>query len=310
MFSKASRDAVTHGRPTFHRCNNIGLLAAAVHQGLRDVFTKNALGSAHGSTVAIITASAYERTGKILQEVQSSGLILTNLKMTQLGREQAEKFCAGETEAGGITAGDLSSQPVVVMKLVADEAVSKWNSLCASKKRVLDGVIGSRSQERATKEAEFFFGPNNSAPSSAQFNNCTACVIKPHAVSKGLSGRIIDSILSEGFEISAIQFFTMDRSGAEEFLEVYKGVVPEYHAMVEEMVSGGCIAMEIRAESAVAKFRDLCGPFDAEIARHIFPQSLRARFGVDRVRNAVHCTDLAEDGELESRYFFEILQPN
>ena len=34
----------------------------------------------------------------------------------------------------------------------------------------------------------------------------------------------------------------------------------------------------------------------------------RAKFGHDRVRNAVHCTDMPEDGILEVKYFFEILQ--
>jgi hypothetical protein len=34
----------------------------------------------------------------------------------------------------------------------------------------------------------------------------------------------------------------------------------------------------------------------------------RAKFGQDRVRNAVHCTDLPEDGVLECKYFFDILQ--
>lgn len=36
-----------------------------------------------------------------------------------------------------------------------------------------------------------------------------------------------------------------------------------------------------------------------EIARHLRPRTLRALFGVDKVRNAVHCTDLPEDGLLE-----------
>lgn len=44
----------------------------------------------------------------------------------------------------------------------------------------------------------------------------------------GNAGKIIDRILEEGFEISALQSFVMDRPNAEEFLEVYKGVVPEY----------------------------------------------------------------------------------
>ena len=36
--------------------------------------------------------------------------------------------------------------------------------------------------------------------------------------------------------------------------------------------------------------------------------SLRARFGKTKVNNAVHCTDLPEDGPLEVDYFFGILQ--
>lgn len=40
---------------------------------------------------------------------------------------------------------------------------------------------------------------------------------------------------------------------------------------------------------------------------YISPDSSRARFGESVVKNAVHCTDLPEDGEMECRYFFETL---
>ena len=36
--------------------------------------------------------------------------------------------------------------------------------------------------------------------------------------------------------------------------------------------------------------------------------TLRARYGTDRNRNAIHCTDLPEDAPLEVNYFFKILQ--
>jgi nucleoside-diphosphate kinase len=38
------------------------------------------------------------------------------------------------------------------------------------------------------------------------------------------------------------------------------------------------------------------------------PETLRAKFGESRVKNAVHCTDLPEDGSLECQYFFDIMQ--
>ena len=68
---------------------------------------------------------------------------------------------------------------------------------------------------------------------TAFFNNCTCCIIKPHAVANGDAGKIIDIILEEGFEISAMEMFTLDKPTADEFFEVYKGVLPEFVPMIE-----------------------------------------------------------------------------
>jgi|Transcript_28007 nucleoside-diphosphate kinase len=81
---------------------------------------------------------------------------------------------------------------------------------------------------------------------SALFTNCACAVIKPHAIQSGLAGQIIDTILSEGFEISAMQMFHLDRPTAEEFFEIYHGVLPEFTPMCEQMTTGPCIVMEIR----------------------------------------------------------------
>ena len=140
------------------------------------------------------------------------------------------------------------------------------------------------------------------------FSNCTVCIIKPHALLNGDAGRIIDTILEEGFEISALEMFTLDKPTAEEFFEVYKGVIPEFVPLIDQMTTGPCIVMEVRQENAVKSFRELAGPADPEIAKSLRPDTLRARFGLDKVRNAIHCTDLQEDGNLDSEYFFSILQ--
>lgn len=64
--------------------------------------------------------------------------------------------------------------------------------------------------------------------SSAKLQHCTCCVIKPHAVQAGLIAPIIVDIQKAKFVISAIQQFCLDPVNAEEFLEVYKGVLPDY----------------------------------------------------------------------------------
>ena len=82
--------------------------------------------------------------------------------------------------------------------------------------------------------------------------------------------------------------------------------------MVTELTSGPCYALEIRcsggkSDDVTTAFRDFVGPADPEIARQLRPRTLRARFGNDKVHNAVHCTDLPTDALLEVEYFFKIL---
>jgi nucleoside-diphosphate kinase len=54
--------------------------------------------------------------------------------------------------------------------------------------------------------------------------------------------------------------------------------------------------------------RRFCGPHDPDEAKMYNGNSIRAMYGQDKIRNAVHCTDLAEDGLLECEYFFVLLQ--
>ncbi len=82
--------------------------------------------------------------------------------------------------------------------------------------------------------------------------------------------------------------------------------------MVAELTSGPLIVLELSkgstSSSVVNEFRTICGPSDPQIAKVIRAQTLRAKYGQDKIKNAVHCTDLEEDGPLECEYFFKILQ--
>lgn len=146
----------------------------------------------------------------------------------------------------------------------------------------------------------------DSGESTATMSNCAVCVVKPHAVNAH-AGTVVQRIIDEGFEVTAMGAFTMSRADAEDLLEVYAGVVPEHKGLVDEMASGQCWAMELRAENSVPALRAVCGPHDPEICRVLYPNTIRGQLGVDRVRNAVHCTDLPEDGPLESEFFFRLL---
>jgi len=138
-------------------------------------------------------------------------------------------------------------------------------------------------------------------------------VIKPHAVKAKATGAIISDILAAGWEISALASFQLDQGSAEEFTEVYKGVIPNYEKHVKELCSGPCVALEVRPGSnqqggnAVEEFRKLAGPFEYEFAKELRPTTLRAKYGKSQVQCGVHTTDLPDDGSLESEYLFGLV---
>jgi len=159
--------------------------------------------------------------------------------------------------------------------------------------------------------AEFCFDPMRNFASTATLTDCTCCVIRQHPVKTGDFAVILDLILSSNrFEISAIQMFQLNKTSASEFLEVYDGVMPNFIDMVNDLCLGPVVVLEVKQpqpQDVVAAFRDFVGPWDVEMAAELKPGSIRAMFGRSRVENAVHVTDLAEDGPQECSYFFDIL---
>jgi nucleoside-diphosphate kinase len=274
----------------------------------------------------MIKPDAYMNMGKIVDAIYTSGFKINKIKMAKFTIGQAKEFYAehaGKPFFNGLISY-ITSDVVVGMELVANNAVAKWRELIGptnvekakaeapNSLRALYGkgetnaVHGSDSNINALREINFFF--SNNITTVAALNNCSCLLIKPHVVLAGQSGKIIDTILQQGFEISGLEMFTLDKFSSEEFFEVYKAVLPEFVPMVEHISSGPLIALELRQEGVVPKLRELVGPNDPEIAKHLRPNSLRAKYGLDRVRNGFHCTDLEEDGALESEYFFSLLQ--
>lgn len=49
----------------------------------------------------------------------------------------------------------------------------------------------------------------------------------------GNAAKIISEIKRAGFDISAMEMFSLERANAEEFLEIYKGVLQEYKGKAE-----------------------------------------------------------------------------
>lgn len=74
-----------------------------------------------------------------------------------------------------------------------------------------------------------------------------------------------------------------------------------------ELSSGVSYVIEVVGDDAVARLREVAGPYLPEVAAILAPDSLRATLGADSVRNGVHVTDLPLDGPLESKFLFHVL---
>lgn len=114
-------------------------------------------------------------------------------------------------------------------------------------------------------------------------------------------------VLKCGLQVTAMQLFDVDLPAAEEFYEVYKGVVPDFMDMARELSTTTLLAVELSGEDAVHRFREVAGPRDVDVARRVRRHTIRGTFGIDDVKCAVHCTDLEEDGPSESEYWFSIM---
>ena len=215
----------------------------------------------------------------------------------------------------------ISSDYVVGMDLVKKNAIKEFLSLIGPEDveeaqktdpntlraifgtsgNVKNAVHGSLTSSDAKRESSLIFNKIRHEPI---LNNCSCVVIKPHAISEGNAGKIIDILLTEGFEISSMEMLYIDKVQAEEFFEIYKGVLPEYSKMIDSVVCGPIIGIELRQNDCVNKLRALVGPHDPDIAKALRPNTIRARFGKDCVYNAIHCTDLEEDAVIECDYIF------
>lgn len=296
-----------------------------------DEFTKKSLGSSKEKTLVMVKPDGMAKMGEILDRAMNEGFTLCNAEICQLTREEAAEFYA---EHRGKAFFDrlldlMTEGPILAFEINGPNAVRRWREIMGPTDPSVarrdfphsiraqfgtnitrDACHGSDSVESAQREIDFFFKTKSSKrKSTATFKDTTFGLVKPHAVTSGLLGKILSEITSpgRGLNISALKLIYVEKVNAQEFLEVYKGVVREYPGMVEELISGPCVAVEISGINAHSKFRELAGPPDPEIARHLRPDTLRAKFGVDKVKNAVHCTDLTEDAPLEVEYFFKIL---
>ncbi|CAN0134169.1 unnamed protein product [Scytosiphon promiscuus] len=133
----------------------------------------------------------------------------------------------------------------------------------------------------------------------------TLALIKPDATGAGRGSEILARVEEEGFVVvGKIEGRTWCKEDAEEFYSEHRGK-PFFDALVIFMTSGPIIQLCLEKVDAIREWRKLAGPTDSGDAKASEPTSLRALYGTDGTKNAVHGSDSLASALRELDFCFE-----
>ncbi len=128
----------------------------------------------------------------------------------------------------------------------------------------------------------------------------TFAIIKPDAVAARFTGRILQRIEAEGFQIRAMRMVSLSAAEAEGFYAVHRER-PFFASLTQFMSSGPAVVLALEAPDAIKKWRTLMGATDPAKAE---AGTLRKEFGRSIENNATHGSDAPETAAFELGYFF------
>jgi nucleoside-diphosphate kinase len=264
--------------------------------GYGDEVTKQLCEAQGESTVVVVHADGVRNIGTILQVIQ----IECRYSVREMKLVEALPNDHVKLQKIGVPATFFPQERtnLLAFELVRENAVRKGADLVARFPRVM-WACADKEQVEALESALLPL-----PKTVAHTEDCCIIMVKPHAIESGAGGEILSTITKSGLTISAVAQATLTSGEADSFMNSYKGVLAEYHDAVHHMASGATWVLQVTGADAVLHSRELCGPFDPVIARALRPNTIRAKYGKDRVLNAVHVTDLPEYGVADAHYFF------
>ncbi|XP_078344639.1 thioredoxin domain-containing protein 3 homolog isoform X2 [Oculina patagonica] len=265
-------------------------------------------------TLALIRPDALRtRRESILGKIQESGFTIAMSKEITFSRDQAEAFYAEHKDADFFETlvTNMTSGPMMALCLAREDAVEGWREMLGPKEvsvaaeqapdslrhqfQVEDSPInplhGSDSPEVAEKEIQQFFPVQS-----------TVAVIKPD-LEPDKREEVMQRIKEAGFKIQFEKEVTLNKELASQFYQEHEGK-DFFEGLTEHMASGPTLMMVLTREDAVSGWRAMMGPTDPQQALELAPNSLRAQFGVDTMKNAVHGSSTVEKAEEVIKEFF------
>jgi nucleoside-diphosphate kinase len=132
----------------------------------------------------------------------------------------------------------------------------------------------------------------------------TFAIIKPDAVGRNISGKILSKIEENGFTIVAMKKLWLTKKEAEGFYAVHRGK-PFFESLTSYMSSAPCVAMVLEKKDAISAWRKLMGATNPANADR---GTIRKEFAVDLEKNSVHGSDAADTAAFEIKYFFSEIE--
>jgi nucleoside-diphosphate kinase len=132
----------------------------------------------------------------------------------------------------------------------------------------------------------------------------TFAIIKPDAVERKLTGRIISWMETAGLTVVAMKRLHLTKKQAEGFYAEHssRGFFGDLTAY---MSSGPCVVAVLEGENAQPRWRDIMGATNPANAA---PGTIRKELAVDLEKNSVHGSDSETSAAREIGYFFAELE--
>lgn len=130
----------------------------------------------------------------------------------------------------------------------------------------------------------------------------TFSMIKPDAVGRHLTGRIMQELEDHGLHVIASKLVLMSQSQAAGFYHVHIDR-PFFAELVQTMISGPVFLQVLEGEDAVRKNREIMGDTDPKKADD---GTIRKKYGLSIGENSVHGSDSLKTAAEEIAYWFSV----
>ena len=128
----------------------------------------------------------------------------------------------------------------------------------------------------------------------------TFIMIKPDGVERGIVGEIISRMERKGFKVVQAKLFEPSRSLVEEHYSEHSSK-PFFSELIDYILDGPVMAMEVEGNSVVSVMRLIIGDKDPQFA---VPGTIRGDFANSINENVIHGSDSLESAKRELALWF------